>query len=328
MNETMNRPGRTTAPLPPGRDVLFRRLPALFRVQSITRMPFDERHRLNRAVLFHEQASLCVEWLSRQVDVQLTVGRLVSVRWLGHPVSLNGAVRISRLVVLHRPVPDCNLFQTVLPGWQVDRSLLGRAAALWAQLPPEFGYLFNALLWPADRFYRYLSGPSSLNGHHAGPGGNLRHTVEVAEQVIDLAANQRRVHMGVLLVAALLHDVGKADEYEYVPHRQRMVLSDRGQLVGHKLTVLEWLAQARAMHGVPYDEKHYLALVNALTSAKGAPPWVGLREPQSAEAILLSAADRLSGCFDLIDRHAPKEPGFGRFHPHLGSRPFVVARSG
>ena len=70
------------------------------------------------------------------------------------------------------------------------------------------------------------------------------------------------------------------------------------------------------------------ALVNALTSAKGAPPWVGLREPQSAEAILLSAADRLSGCFDLIDRHAPKEPGFGRFHPHLGNRPFVVARSG
>jgi hypothetical protein len=62
-------------------------------------------------------------------------------------------------------------------------------------------------------------------------------------------------------------------------------------------------------------------------SAKGAPPWLGLREPQSLEATIVSAADRLSGHSDLIEQHAPRRSGFGRYHPHLGGRPYVLAEA-
>jgi 3'-5' exoribonuclease len=43
--------------------------------------------------------------------------------------------------------------------------------------------------------------------------------------------------------------------------------------------VLEWIAAARAQHRVIVPEAHYLALLHAITAAKGAPDWLGLREP-------------------------------------------------
>ena len=62
----------------PGADQLVDRLPPVLRIQSIARFPFDERHMLCQAVLFHEQAGLKVEWLCRQPDNRLTAGALVS----------------------------------------------------------------------------------------------------------------------------------------------------------------------------------------------------------------------------------------------------------
>lgn len=73
---------------------------------------------------------------------------------------------------------------------------------------------------------------------------------------------------------------------------------------------------------IPYD--HRLALIHILTSAKGAPPWLGLREPQSLEAKLLSMADRASGEGQLIRRHAPRSTGFGQHHRHVGMQPYVI----
>lgn len=324
MNDALhqNTSPHAMALLPPGPDRVAAMLPPVLRIQSLARLPSDARHALNRAVLFRERACITVEWITRHVDVRLAAGSLVSVRWLGRPTSLSGAVRISRLVLLEQPDPIINLFETVPTSWVIGRGLAKRAAAVWELLPRCFQHLFNAIFWKGDRFHRYLIGPSSLNGHHAGRCGNLRHSIEVAERAIDLAAREVRVHLGVLIMAALLHDAGKADEYRMGP--QRLVLSDRGKLVGHRLTVLEWVAVARALYRVIVPEAHYLALVHALTCAKGAPAWLGMREPQSMEAAILSAADRLSGQSDLVMRHAPRAAGFGRYHPHLGGRPFVL----
>jgi 3'-5' exoribonuclease len=71
---------------------------------------------------------------------------------------------------------------------------------------------------------------------------------------------------------------------------------------------------------------HCLGLIHALTAAKGAPAHLGLREPRSLEATILSMADRLSGEGELFERMAPTEGGFGQFHKHMKGRPFVVAR--
>lgn len=306
-------------------DVVVERLPQVFRLQSIERLPFDARHVRNCATLFHERASVRVEWLSRHPDVRLTAGSLVAIRWCGRPTSLDGAVRIARLVPLEKPEADSNLFDTIPHRWLQARELARRGAALWEALPRGFAHLFNAIFWEGPRFLRYVAGPSSLKGHHHAPNGNLCHSIEVAERALSLAAADTAACADVLILASLLHDAGKADEYRQV--RERFELSARGRLIGHRHTVIEWIAAARAAHRVIVPEADYLALIHTLTCAKGAPPYLGLREPQSLDATILQMADRLSAQSELIGRHAPTRAGFGRFHPHLGMRPFVVRPS-
>jgi len=72
------------------------------------------------------------------------------------------------------------------------------------------------------------------------------------------------------------------------------------------------------------DAAQSLALLHAITAAKGAPDWLGLREPLSLDAHILSTVDRLSGQADLVSRHAARDGGFGAYHRHLGGRPYVV----
>ncbi|WP_398306503.1 metal-dependent phosphohydrolase, partial [Zoogloea sp.] len=222
----------------PGADQLVDRLPPVLRIQSIARFPFDERHMLCQAVLFHEQAGLKVEWLCRQPDNRLTAGALVSIRWLGRPVSTTGAIRISRLVKLERPEASLNPFATIPHSWVKDRPLVARAAQLWEGLGRPLQHLFNAIFWDHHRFERYLDGPSSLAGHHNGRNGNFRHAVEVAERALALASHHAEAHLPVLLASSLLHDAGKAEEYRFNGRHRRFEMTERGTLLGHKHTVL------------------------------------------------------------------------------------------
>lgn len=312
--------------VPPETKVLLpESLPGIYRLTAMEHNPDGNGVTVCTAQLYHDKASLRVTWECRQPDMRLYAGALVSPRWLGRSTcSDQGAVRISRLVLLEVPQAGATLFDTVPPDWVRDRGLVERARALVDALPRHMAFLFNAMFWDGRRFMRFVAGPSSLNGHHNGRNGNLLHTVEVAETALTLAINRNGVCRDVLLMAALLHDAGKADEYSFNYRRGVFEISDRGALVGHKLTVLEWIAAAMAKYRILMPETHYLGLLHALTSAKGAPEWVGVRESRSLEAMLLSTADRLSGHQYLVDQLAPEQDGFGKYHPHLRGRPYVV----
>ena len=298
-------------------------VPPCFRLTSIERLPAEKGCR-HRATLFHEQASLRVTWTSRQPDTTLTRGCLVSIRWCGVPCCEAGEIRVARLVRLDRPVASVNLFETIPSNWVGDRDLVRRARDLWEDLPRDFQELGNRVFWDGHRFQRYVMGPSSLRGHHNGLNGNFRHSVEVAEQALLSGAPYGTTFPPVLVLGGLLHDAGKADEYEYDAAMKAVRMSERGELIGHKHTVLEWIAAAQAQSRLPLSGRQYLALLHALTAAKGAPDWLGLREPRSLEATILSMADRLSGQGDLHRQVAPEQGGFGCYHKHLGNRPYVA----
>jgi 3'-5' exoribonuclease len=154
-------------------------------------------------------------------------------------------------------------------------------------------------------------------------GGNFLHALEVAELCATLAEPPRRIAIDVLLLAALLHDAGKADEYDYDRRRQVFVMSERGALVGHRHTVIEWIAAAMATRRIAIPEIKHLGLLHCLTAGVGA-EFLGIRRPATLEAKILSHADRLSGDADLFRQTAPKQAGFGRYHKHLHGRPYVM----
>ena len=306
-------------------DIRLDTLPPVLRVQSLSRL-LEHDKIVNRAVLCHRKVSVCVDWVTQHVDTRLHRNGLVSIRPAANTRCADGAIRIQRLLPVTRPMPSVNLFDTLLPSWVEDPDLVARAATLWDSLPRPLGHLVNAVLWDSNRFHRFVTGPSSLCGHHSDTSGNFRHSVEVAERARDLGVGCPLASTSLLSAGGLLHDVAKAAEYRYDRCGRRFLLSDRGQLVGHRDTLIEWLAVARENGGVIIDEATWLGLLHMLNAARGAPAWLGLREPRSLEAELLSIADRLSGHEDLHRRCMPTEgrSGFGGYHPHLGQRTYVT----
>lgn len=267
-------------------------MPRAFRLTSITRLPSNHGKGIaNTATLYHEESSLEVSWQSAHVDVRLKRGCYVAIRGLKTPHQGN-AFSVQRLDLLDKPLATLNPFETIPSNWVRDRNWVARASTLWEQMSRPFQHLLTAALWDGARFERFICGPAALSVYRPLPNANLRHAVETAEQAIGLAHGLSDVSHSVLIAAALLHDAGKADDFRLVPEHGGYTYSERGNLVGHRYTVLEWLAVARGKDGVVIPDAQYLALIHALMASRGETGG-GIREPQTFEATLLAVADRI-----------------------------------
>ena len=123
---------------PPTPDALLDALPPVLRIQSLSRLLEDDKI-VNRATLCHRGSTLCVDWITQQVDTRLHRNGLVSLRRAATTRCKDGATRIQRLLPVTRPMPSFNLFDTLLPGWVKDPDLALSAAALWEALPRPLG---------------------------------------------------------------------------------------------------------------------------------------------------------------------------------------------
>lgn len=298
-------------------------LPRVFRIDSINCQPRQNgKGYVYQAVLYHDRAAISVTFVRSQPDIRLKADMLVSIRW-SLPVTCNsGFINISRLVLLECPEKGFNLFHTVLHRVVPDRSLVKQAAELFDELPSNMQDLVRAIFWDGQRFRRFCDRPSSLTDHHAVKYGNLQHTVEVVQTIKSLAGQFPLAHLGIAMAAGFLHDSGKAVEYNPWQNGQ-WGLTDRGRLIGHRHTVLEWIAVAMATNRIQIPEQQYLSLVHALICGKGA-EWLGIREPSTPEATLLSMADRLSGEKSLLDQCANNKGGWGQKLPHRRVQPFTI----
>jgi 3'-5' exoribonuclease len=298
-------------------------LPTVFRLTSYTAKVLDHKRTECTATLFHEKVSMKVRWTTASPDTRMKPNRLVSPRWSAQRgCDEEGKLRISRLVLIERPEAMENLFETVPSGWVRDRKLVGAARNLIEVLPRGHRHLFNAIFWDGERFRRFCMGPSSMKGHHNGENGNLVHAIDVATMMREWSGRRDIASTPLGVLAGLLHDAGKADEYRLKPDGG-WALTDRGRLLGHKITNIEWIVTAMTNHRIVLPCGHYEGLLHCLTASKGAPEWLGIRKPAMLEAIMLSDLDRFSGTEDLMVRCAAND-GWGVFHPHLSSVPYAV----
>jgi len=298
-------------------------MPRIFRLTSINHVQLSNKLTRCTASLFHNQVSIKVGWTASQPDIRLKSGDLVSPRWSGLTTCEGGIIKIGRLILMERAEPWENLFHTIPHGWVKNRELVVQAATLVDLLPRSYRFLLNAIFWDGQRLKRFCTVPSSMNGHHADDHGNLRHAVDVAKMMQQFCQTRELANEGLGILAGFLHDAGKADEYRLSPTGD-WKLTDRGKLLGHKITVIEWIAQASTKFNLLMPEAHYMALIHCLTCSAGAPEWLGIRKPAMLEAILLSGMDRLSGSEDLMQRCSSKRDGWGSYHAHLNGRPYQI----
>ena len=276
------------------------------------------------AVLFKSEHFIHVAWEKRSLTYSPIVGDIVNPIFDSISCFPNGVTEIERLVVCKEPPEtNLNLFDLVPIDWVEDRSLIKRASTILASLNNDHQKLFNSILWDHYRLKRFCTGPSSLSGHHSESNGNLRHSLEVAEEMQRLCQGRPSVNTSLGVLLALLHDIGKADEYTLTASGG-CKMSERGILLGHKATAFEWVVEAINRWNIALPQDHYLAILHVLSATPHAPDWMGLRQPMMLECELLSMADRLSGKDDLMFQTTNHSGGFGRYHKHLACAPFSV----
>ena len=278
-----------------GKSVLPEAMPKVYRLLEAKVIALGDGLICCTATLYHRHLSPRVAWTCRKNDPRIRLLGLVSIRWNQEPTcedGKGGELHIGALVAVETPDEATNLFDIVPPTFILDPALLERGRALFNQLPRHFKRLFNAVFRERMRFLWFVAGPASLHGRYAPMNGNLRRSIEVAESALRIAAGHREVFPALIILGSLLRDAGKAERYRIDPIHDRFVVSDDGQLVGHRLTAVEWLATAIAHHGIEIPKAHRTALMHILSSAPGAPEWLGLCEPQSLEASIIAMAER------------------------------------
>ncbi len=175
---------------------------------------------------------------------------------------------------------------------------------------PHMKELLKRFFGDPEFLKKFKMAPGAKSHHHAYIGGLLEHTLNVTELCISIASRYKEVNFDLLVTGALLHDIGKTEEYSYFPSIDR---TDVGRLLGHLVIGYEMIMRKiREMKnfrgGFPEDLK--LQLLHLVISHHGELEWGSPVRPMTLEAQILHFADNMdSKIWMFIDaRNRRREP--------------------
>ncbi len=148
----------------------------------------------------------------------------------------------------------------------------------------------TAYLGEETLLHKYSLSPAAINVHHNYLGGLLEHSLEVAAIAGGLAKMYPQTDYGMLIAGALLHDIGKMEEYSY---HGFIYFSDKGRLLSHTVLGYEMVNNSEAAQKFLSDRQRlhlgHLILSHHGEHSMGAPVL-----PQTLEAVILHQADMMS----------------------------------
>ncbi len=174
------------------------------------------------------------------------------------------------------------------------------------------------------RLYRLA--PAAKTHHHPYLHGLLEHNLQVLERALGLAGSLP-VDRSLIVAGALLHDIGKIEEYAF--EGDSIEFTEVGNLTGH--IALGYYLTRRAIErieGFPSDLA--TGLLHILLAHQGRLEWGSPVEPKTAEAFIVHEADSLDAHLYQVTRTGFESPGqrmgfsrsLGRVvlgNPHLAS---------
>jgi 3'-5' exoribonuclease len=143
----------------------------------------------------------------------------------------------------------------------------------------------------------FQTAPAASMMHHAYRHGLLEHTVRMARAAKALAPLYPEVNGDLAMAGILLHDSGKALEFEgtLAPKRTR-----RGLLQGH--VVLGYQLVRKAGLKAKLDPEHLERLEHVILSHQGQLEWGAAVLAATPEAVFVSMIDNLDARMGMVQR--------------------------
>jgi len=169
---------------------------------------------------------------------------------------------------------------------------------------PFLQRLMEKFLADEDFMAGYLRAPAAKSMHHVYLGGLLEHSLAVAALAEDVCQRYPDLNGDLLVVGALLHDVGKIAELRYL---RSFEYTDAGKLLGHIVIGVEMVdAKLRSIEGFPEDLAIHLK--HLLLSHHGQYEYGSPKRPKTVEAVILNFLDDLDSKINGVRTHIEREP--------------------
>jgi 3'-5' exoribonuclease len=164
--------------------------------------------------------------------------------------------------------------------------------------------LMHAFLADNDFMAAYTRAPAAKSMHHVYLGGLLEHSLAVAGLADDICRRYPDINRDLLVVGALLHDVGKVSELRY---QRSFEYTDAGKLLGHIVIGVELVEEKlRSLRSFPKNLAIHLK--HLLLSHHGQYEYGSPKRPKTMEAVILNFLDDLDSKINGVRTHIEREP--------------------
>ncbi len=184
----------------------------------------------------------------------------------------------------------------------LKQKLLGYIASL---KNPELSRLGKSVFENESVLREFLQAPGGARWHHPYLGGLAEHTIGVTEICDFVAGVHPELNRDLLVLAALLHDIGKIREFDTTTVIE---YSDEGRLEGH-IVLSERFVRNMCDRLENFPPKLKLLLSHLMLSHQGHKEFSSPVEPMIPEAFVLYFADEIDAKLNALNRIAEKNPG-------------------
>lgn len=230
-----------------------------------------------------------------EVDRRCRVGDIVNVR--GQVVEYNGMVQIqiSSMLVCCEKEADPARF---IPSSKLDPDAAREEllSIVGAMQNPHLQELLSLIFNDDDFLNVFFMSPAAKHYHHAALGGLLEHSLGIARAAGGVAAVYPQMDRDLLVCGALLHDIGKVEEYRLNAH---IDFTDEGRLLGHIVLGVRLLDSY--MDQLPgFPEELRTKLLHMIVSHHGQYEWQSPKRPKFLEADVLHHLDMIDAAVDMF----------------------------
>lgn len=174
---------------------------------------------------------------------------------------------------------------------------------------PNLRKLLLKFFRPGEFFDLFQKAPAAKAMHHAYFGGLLEHTLAVTRLADTMAQLYPAIDRSLLVAGALLHDIGKTEEFSFDSYP--FDYTDKGRLVGHLVLGAEMM-QSRVDTMKDFPAGLGTCLQHLILSHHGRYEYGSPCLPMTLEAFVLNFIDDIDAKINYLDRlgNQMKEEGY------------------